>query len=203
MIFRKNEYPLRNIKRQLNKEAGQVSLTYGLFAILFLAIYLFAALKMEYFRTVSYYLEDALAASNLASAVVDIEEYGITNKIIIGDVHEAYQRYQNAVKGNLNLSDDWMPAAGSIISGKVRIVNYTVYNVDGETVKITQYDENGWVITEYQQLGETIAPNGMKVVSTSVYSEIAFEAEILPGRCAEAYKGSLADVVQCEKKNGM
>ena len=77
MLLRKRECPLQNT------ESGQIGWTVGVGFLLFLGVLLSACMQMEVFRASSQYMEDALAASNLAAAVVDVEEYGISHKLLI------------------------------------------------------------------------------------------------------------------------
>lgn len=168
----------------------------GLFFLLFLALSLRALLQLEQYRTLSLYLEDALAASNLASVVVDVEEYGISHKILIESPEDAYERYRWAIKGNLNLDDQWRGRSGGVLSGPVHILNYTVFNVDGNKVNIFRYDGNGLVAEWQETLGSAVAPNGILIEATSVYSEIGFETEGFLGVLANARKGKLVDVVR-------
>jgi len=168
----------------------------GAFSVLFLAVFLCALQELELFRTTSLYLEDALAASNLASAVVDLQEYGMTHTILIEDPGAAYERYQWAVKGNLNLSDGWESQTGGIVHGAVQIINYTVYNVRENEILVYYYDKNGLLTTWSTPPGGAVAPNGVTISSTSVYSEIAFTVKGMMGIEVQAHKGNLADIVK-------
>lgn len=192
MNLRKKEYPL------LKTESGKVEWAAGLFALLFLGIMLCAVLQTEMYRNSSDYLEDALALSNLASAVIDVEEYGISHQMVISDPWKAYERYREAVKGNLNLDENWQCPAGKLISGPVRIVNYTVYNVTDHDITVTGFDESGFAFQWKALPGSVSAPNGIPIVSTSVYSEIAYRVDGFLGTSVEAYKGKLVDVVTNE-----
>ncbi len=194
MNLRKKEYPLPSIR--LKASRGQAGWSVGLFFLLFLAVFLRGFMELEIYRTTALYLEDALAASNLASAVVDVEEYGISHTILIDDPDEAYQRYKWAVRGNLNLDDTWKGKAGSIVQGSVHIVNYTIYNVYGDSVRIYSYDENGLVAEWQGTFGYVTAPNGRTVEATSVYSEITFTVKGFLGTEVEAHKGNLVDVTR-------
>ena len=182
--------------RVIRTEKGQISWTMGLFSILFLGVFLCALLQMELYRTTSLYLEDTLAASNLASAVVDLKEYGRSHKILIENSYAAYEQYQQAVKGNLNLNDAWEGQAGGVIQGSVQIVNYIIYNVDDDQVTVYHYDENGLMTSWTDTLGNASAPNGILIESTSIYSEIAFMVRGLFGIEVQAYKGNLADIAK-------
>lgn len=180
---------------QPSTERGQVEWVTGLFFLLFLGILLCAALQMDIFRSSSRYLEDALALSNLASAVVDVEEYGISHRLVIDDPLQAYRRYQEAVKGNLNLDENWECPAVDIISGPINILCYAVYNVSGNDVEVSHFDENGLLTQWKETLGGSTAPNGIPIESTGVYSEISYQIKGLFGVTVEARKGKLADIV--------
>ena len=75
MKYGKREYRLpktENRQETEKAESGQVSWVLGLFLILFLAILLYMQLQLAMYKASARYLEDALALSNLASAVIDI-----------------------------------------------------------------------------------------------------------------------------------
>lgn len=188
MRLRRRECPLQRT------EAGQVNWVTGVFFLLFLGIFLCASLQLELFRSSAAYLEDALAASNLASAVIDVEEYGISRRLRIGDVEEAYARYLTAVRGNLGLNEAGECTNRSLISGSVRVVNYTVYNVSGNDVQVMQVDEAGEITGWQEPLGSAAAPDGKLIENTGVYSEIAYTIEGIFGVEAEAHKGKLVDI---------
>lgn len=208
MSLRKREYPRQNTKHagqklfihKLCKQEGQIQWTMGLFFLLFLGILLCSQLQLMQYYMTSLYLEDALAASNLASAVVDLEEYGISHQILIKEPEQAYRRYCAAVKGNLNLNEEWECPNKQLISGAVKIENYTVYNVAEEEVMIYSVAANGQISSSQGQLGSVTAPNGILIEATSVYSEISFPVKGFFGIEAQAYKGKLVDVVSGTEK---
>lgn len=189
MGFRKRGFP------RPSTENGQVEWAAGLFFLLFLGILLCALLQLDIYRSSSQYLEDALALSNLASAVVDVEEYGISHQLVITDPRQAYERYRSAVKENLNLNDQWECQGDGVITGPVTIVNYTVYSVSGNDVEVSRFDEDGLLTQWREQLGSAVAPNGIKIEATGVYSEITYQLEGFLGTVVEARKGKLADIV--------
>ena len=196
--FRKKRFPRQNIRSAgtawMKKEQAQVSWIVGLFLALFLAVFLMAIMQVERFHTVSLYTEDALAASNLASALIDLEEYGVSHRILIVQPTEAYGRYQWALKENLNLNGEWLGSEESVISGPVTVENYTVYNVEGDKVRGYRFGAGGESAWE-ENLGVAKAPNGIGIENTSVYSEISFEVMVVPGIGVRVRKGNLVDVV--------
>lgn len=176
------------------RESGQTGGITGLFFTLFLGVMLCAALQLEHYRAASLYLEDALAASNLASAVVDVREYGISHNILIAQPEKAYRIYRRAVMGNLNLDAAWEGQAGSLVQGPVSIERYIVYNVQGGEVAVYDFDGDGRMSQRREALGSVASPNGIPIESTSVYSEIAFEVKGPFGVTVKARKGNLADI---------
>ena len=192
MILKRSGFPRQSIEET---EAGQLEWVTGLFFMLFLGILLCGILQLDVFRASAAYLEDALAASNLASAVIDVEEYGISHAILIKDSDEAYEIYLSALRGNLNLDDEWDCPAKGLIGGKVSVLNYTVYNVKNNMVEIYRYDENGQMIFSSGILGNVQAPDGKTIESTSIYSEITYPVKGIMGVEAQAWKSNLADIV--------
>ena len=84
MKYTRREYLRQKIKTKMwDTERGQVSWVFGLFLLLFLSILLCMQLQIALYRESAMYMEDALALSGLASAVIDVEEYGITQKVRI------------------------------------------------------------------------------------------------------------------------
>lgn len=179
-------------------ESGQIGWALGLWFMLFLGILLCVLLQLETFRASSQYMEDALAASDLAAAVIDVEEYGISHKLWIRDPGEAYGLYMRAIRENLNLNNMWECENKELISGPVHIENFTVYNVSGSEVEVSSFDRSGAAVHRYGVLGQETAPNGMRVENTGVYSEISYQIRGIFGIEVIARKGKLVDVVKCE-----
>ncbi len=195
MRLRKKEHPQPRI-RGLAKEGGQVAWVTGLFFILFLGILLSCQLQLISYRASSLYLEDALAASNLASALIDIQEYGISHELVITQPMEAYALYRQALQVNLGLNEAGEGRNVGLIAGKVTVEDYAVYNVNSRegTVHGFHVTEDGNVREETGTLGDMRAPNGVLIVSTGVYSEISFPVKGLLGVEITARKSSLVDV---------
>lgn len=204
MILPKKEFPRLRISLQddssrkgwMKSAAGQIQWVMGLFLTLFLMIVLFAQLQIVAFQESSLYMEDALAAANLASAVIDLQEYGISNTIMIADPEKAYEKYCTALKGNLQLNEQWEGNNSSLLSGKVIVENYTIYNVQGNTVTVYYRGNDGLLYVSQEELGACRAPNGVPVVSTGIYSEISFPVNGLFGVQVRAHKGKLVDIVE-------
>ena len=189
MDLRSEQSPLQSTS------SGQVGWAIGLWYLLFFSVLLMVCLQIEGYRASSVYMEDALALSNLAAAVVDIEEYGKTGQVVIGNVYEAKERYERALKANLGLNASWECANKAMISGPVRVDRFIVYNVTEEETVSYVFDESGNLHIS-AGTGRVTAPNGVLVEATGVYSEISYEIEGLFHTVVSAHKGKLVDV--CE-----
>jgi len=200
----KNGFPQRNnsmntVKwRYGAKESGSVQTVAGFYCLLFLGVFLYSQFQIFLFGASGMYLEDALAASNLAAAVADIEEYGASHRVWISDVWEAYARYQTAVKENLQLNESWEGANPSLISGVVKIEQFIVYNVEGEAVQISRISGSGEAQEEWGILGMVVTPEGTLVTHTGIYSEISFPVKGFAGITVQARKGKFVDIVREE-----
>lgn len=196
MRLKKQGFPLPNIKQ---KDSGQVEWVTGLFFLLILAIVLYTRLQLTSWNFTAVYMEDALAASNLASAVIDLEEYGKTHKVRVEDEQEALAVYKEAIRTNLGLDEQWKCRNEGLITGPVELVNYTIYNVDGKKIESIHMGIDGDVLERKTgTVGLVKAPDGSPVEYTGIYSEIKFSVKGFPGMTVEAHKGKLVDIVGME-----
>ena len=194
--MRREEFPQQNIKV---KDRGQVEWAMGIFIVLILGIMMYTQIQLAAWEAASDYLEDALAASNLAAALIDVEEYGKSHKTVIRDVSYAFDIYRDAVRENLQLNQSWECANQTLISGPVEITDFVIYNVDGDHVEAIRVNEGGQVLEQWSGVrGILRAPNGVPVEYTGIYSEIQFQVEGFLGVCVDAHKGKLVDIVSEE-----
>lgn len=178
------------------KDPGQVEWTIGLFWVLILAMVMYTNLQLASWQSASMYMEDALAASNLASALIDLEEYGKTHKMIIRDYEGAYRVYCQALQDNLSLNEFGECGNRELFVGPIEIVDYIVYNVDGNRVESVQLGNDGKLIKKTSGTkGSVMAPDGSVIEYTGVYSKLKFMVKGFPGISFEAQKGKLADIV--------
>ncbi|MCM1091138.1 MAG: hypothetical protein NC092_04285 [Butyrivibrio sp.] len=188
------------------KDQGQIEWVVGPFFVLLLSILAYTQLQLASWRSTAAYLEDALAASNLAAALIDVKEYGKTNKVCIKDEEMAYDIFLDAVQDNLCLNEQWECANTAMISGPVEIRDFVIYNVDKKKIKAARVGANGLVKESWDgALGQLRAPNGVLVEHTGIYSEISFPVEGFMGITVEAHKGKLVDIVSMKGdrlKNG-
>lgn len=178
------------------KKSGKIELFTGMFLLVFLVLLLFVQIQLMLFFATGLYMEDALASSNLASAVMDVEEYGKSHVILINSPKDSYALYLEALKVNLELNEEWESSNHELISGPVKVLQYVIYNVRKEDVTIYSFEEDGLHIWEEQGgLGSVYTPDGTLVESTSVYSRIGFPVKGILGISVYACKDKSVDII--------
>ena len=184
-------------KKAWKKSGGQIEIVTGMYILVLLVMLTVMQLQMRIYATASYHMEDALAASNLASAVIDVREYGTSLTIQIESPDTAYGLYREAIRQNLGLDDNWESSNQNLISGSVEILEYTIYNVSENDVTVYDFGEDGschsWNVEN--GLGSVRAPDGTLIESTSVYSRIGFIVDGVFGVSVYACKDKTVDIV--------
>lgn len=179
-----------------NKRTGKVEIFVGMYMVVFLLILLSVQLQMRIFMATSTYMEDALAVSNLASAVIDVREYGMTHIVKIASPDDAFELYCEALKQNLSLNDEWESGKKDLIYGQVEILKYEIYNVEKNNITIYSYGTEGEYVRALPNgLGSVYTPDGVLVESTSVYSKIRFPVKGILGIEIDAKKDKTVDIV--------
>ena len=183
------------------KHAGKIDLFVGLLAVFIVTLVMFVCLKVSHFMIAGAYVEDALAASNLASALVDIEEYGKSHTLRIADPQESYEIYKEALAINLQLDEEGQSLQKELLAGTVKILDYRVYNVNGNTVDVFTLTEGGTVQkTLSGENGQIYTPDGILVETTTVYSRISFGVKGLGQQYIYAEKEKSVDVKRNEEE---
>lgn len=180
----------------LVKQKGQIEIVVSVFFLILAVIIVACMLQMQQFRSTKTFTADALAASNLASAVIDVEEYGISNQIVISDAGDAYDTYRRALKANMGLDDNWESQNKLAISGTVEILDYIIYNVRGNDVEVIRFGQSSYTTVLEGGLGSVRAPNNKVITATSVYSRITFPVKGILGIYVTAEKDELVDIVK-------
>lgn len=194
MISGKKGYLRPSIRMVVGKESGTIEPVCGLFFLLFIFLLLVAHLDLMSYETSVLYTEDALAASNLASAVIDIEEYGISHNVVVKDYLKAYERFEDALCHNLSLDEGRHCRNRELIEGKVLVEKYIVYNVQGNRVDGFFRGQEGNWHRESGNLGEVYAPNGQLILHTGIFSEISYGVSGIAGIYTDAVCSKLVDI---------
>ena len=178
------------------KSSGKIELITGIYLIIVLVILLSAQTQIRVLMAAGSYVEDALAASNLASAVADYREYGRSGRIVITDPKAAYRLYCDALRQNLCLDENWKSSRHGLISGQVKVLMYEVYVVEDNDVTIHSFGIEGEKVKRVPGgLGSVYTPDRILVETTSVYSRIGFPVKGIFGTELFAVKEKTVDIV--------
>ncbi|SCP99059.1 hypothetical protein [Anaerobium acetethylicum] len=160
----------------MKKKSGSLEYLIGLMMITILCILVLFGYRMHVIKTTKNYVEDGLAASNLAAAVIDLKEYGATNRIFVDGFSKAYGRYKEALADNLNLDADFMPEDDRLICGRVIVEEFAVYEVSEDEIAVTSLDENGIISKKVypDMAGRMTTPDGALITTATIYSRIGF-----------------------------
>lgn len=181
----------------MRKDEGFVENLTGLLPVLAALLFMVVFIQLNVNQAAAGFIEDALAASGLASAVVDVREYGISRSLVVEDPGKCFQIYKRALADNLGLDDSWVCRNSSMISGKVTVCEYSIYEVTGADVVWYCFPQTGGMTRrEFPGGAGTVrAADGTLIHSTSVYSRIGFPVTSL-GRQIYCYKEKCVDIVE-------
>lgn len=181
---------------KLNKKEGSVENFIAMAILTMVALLVLFAIKSKEINIVSNYTSDALVTSNLAAATVDLKEYGTSNKIINNDFEKSFNEFSRSIKENLKLDNGFVPISKNMISSKVTIDTFSIYNVVGNDIQLTKRQANGNVTKQVftNGLGNTKTPDGVIINTTTIYSKIGFELKGYLKNKHYAYKENSVDI---------
>lgn len=181
----------------MKKDKGlmEYSMSFLLLTVTVLVILYLYQLKMVAF--VRNKTEDALAAANLAAAVIDLDTYEKENLLEILDFDKAYERYCRSLKAGLYLDDAWHSSFLTAVEGPVTVEEFTVYQVDGEDISMYSRGEAfGEREKKYPgQTGVLKTPDGQVIESTAIYSKIGFLLKGYGNQELYVYQENSVDIV--------
>lgn len=149
-------------KINMKKDQGFIQYVFCIMLFAICSLVMLYSLRLRIVQEQKQYIEDAITNSALASAVININEYGTygyvrsgSNNVWDEEEEKLLNKFKDNLKINLNLDDGMNPTkSNGIISSQVKIVNYWIYdkelaNVPGGT-PIKDYNGN-WVARHYEK----------------------------------------------------
>ena len=165
----------------MKKDIGSSIIYYVLIMALIGMVCLLASyvIRMKVVGIINENAQDSVALSNLASALIDADEYSRSGIIKVKDIDTSYSIYEDALRENMNLSIDMYPSNSSYITSKIDVLEFSIYNVEGlDITHIRRSESNGTYLVEtifYDgQLGILQTPDGVIITNTTIYSKVGF-----------------------------
>jgi len=163
-----------------------IVIVWVMFAIaIIVTIYVYT---MSLTSTVKTQIENDLSVANLSAATIDIQHYTDTGKFVLIDVRKAYSDFIYTFRVNMGLEDKgnnlFDPEIGSYFEGiisNISVINFTVYNIDGNIITVDSYNVGSNVVSSMEYSNKQVfTPDGVNVDSPTVYSQVAVTLT-LPG----------------------
>lgn len=171
----------------MKKKKGTMEMFIASLSLMIVPMIIIMNLRLRELKITKNFIEDGLVASNLASATIDLKEYGTTHKIVNDDFSKSFQDYSIALKDNLNLDSNYIPQKTAVsnytmynvVSSKVIIDNFIIYNVIGNDIQVVSRNPDGSNTTSIvtNGLGTYKSPDGVLIKSTTIYSRISFKVK--------------------------
>lgn len=193
----------RKIKElSVKRSRAQVEIIMSMFAFLLVLFVMIFGWKISLFMVTGAYVEDALAASNLASALIDPLEYGKSYTLQIKDTEQAFRIYREALSVNLSLDEEGNSFQKELLSEPVKILSYIVYNVVDDRVEISSFDGRGNLVSIHtEKPGEARTPDGIPVETTTVYSAVSFAVQGIGDQIIRVRKEKSVDIKRNEESD--
>ncbi|MBU9725266.1 hypothetical protein [Diplocloster modestus] len=145
------------------------------------------------------YVQDGLAASNLAAAIIDLAEFGISHEILISDEVQAYEEFRTALRENLRLDEHEVALENSLLKGQIRIEDFIIYNVENHLIYQMGRKNGAWLAKNCLGIqGNVRTPDGTLIESTTIYSRICFPIQGWKDQAREVTVQKSVDVVTRE-----
>lgn len=120
-------------------------------------------------------VEDALTESELAAAVIDLQELGRTGQIRFSDLGTVYSNFTYHMRNNLELDAEGNSKHSLFAAGPIQIEDFRVYEVTDGGIREYDFDNQGKVKWQREwKVGEVTAPDGTGIEETSIYASCTF-----------------------------
>lgn len=178
------------IRKLKKKKGGFVSGIFGILTLFLLFILFNFIVSKEAIVSESETVHDSLVASNLAalgSKNLDLDLLAQYPDIVeIKDPDAALVTFENFIKSNLKLDDNYNPIGRSFIKSKVSIKEFIIYNVNAETGDVVIYTLNTETMAFSKEdhpngKGNLKTPKGNVVNKTTIHSTIDFNINVIFG----------------------
>lgn len=162
---------------KLKKKKGTIEVFISSIVLLIIPMIIVMNIRLREIKLTKNFVEDGLVAANLASATIDLREYGTTHKIVNDNFTKSFDDYISSLKENLKLDNNLMPINQNLICSNITLDNFSIYNVNGNDIQVTTRSSDGSIInsTILNGFGTFKTPDGVLIKSTTIYSKILFK----------------------------
>lgn len=162
----------------MKKQEGVIEVFVGMFIISITLIMISANSNLKSIKSINNFVSNGLISSNLASDIIDLDEFGKSRTIKISDPNKSFSLFEKTLRENLKLDDK---NENKLIDNNINIDNFTIYNVKGNDIEVIQMKP---IYSKYIVSGgvnKTYSPDGVLISSTSVYSKVSYKVKNMIG----------------------
>jgi hypothetical protein len=181
---------------KLKKKKGSIEMFISSLILITVSMIIVMSIKLREIKITKNLVEDGLVAATLASATVDLREYGATKRIVNRDFDKSFNDFTVSLKDNLKLDDNYKPINSRIICSKVNIENFIIYNISDNDIEVTRRSSDGSIEKSiiYNGVGSENTPDGVLIQTTTIYSKIAFKLKGYMNTEYDVYKEKSVDI---------
>ena len=189
----------------MQKDDGKIGFVIPIMIFMLLMVFVAFTWRMKIISSAKIQVADAITDANLAAAVVDTDLYGSAYRIENYNYTDMYNKYLRTLKASLDLDDTLTPRTSTYLASAVKIEDFWVYNVvkneEGEITRVILHKvyDNGIatnIDTTYtSDFDEIRTPDGSRVESLTIYSNISFDVDLIAGYKVNVSKDESVDVV--------
>lgn len=146
-------------------------------------------------------IEDALAAAELAAAVVDLQELGRTGKVCFQETETVHANFMYHLKNNLQMDTEGRSKMDILSVGPITIEDFRVYEVLENEVIEHRFGKSGKELqTNRWEKGLAVTPDGVVVMETSIYGKCRFYVRGMNDTTIMGEKEKTVDIKVTEKE---
>lgn len=177
-----------------------------MFFLLLIAMYGVFSFRLRMTEYTSEYVQNGLDLAVIAGANIDLREYGSSGNLTIESYSDSLDNFKSSLKTNLNLEENNNPKYATAVKSDIKVVKYTVYNVNNGIVHIVDVNPETGAISDLgtKAVGEVRASDcdqeavghgyDMVVTKSTIYARVKFDVAVFMGSDVEVSKISCIDM---------
>lgn len=177
-----------------------------MFFLLLIAMYGVFSFRLRMTEYTSEYVQNGLDLAVIAGANIDLREYGRSGNLTIESYSDSLDNFKSSLKTNLNLEENNNPKYATAVKSDIKVVKYTVYNVNNGIVHIVDVNPETGAISDLgtKAVGEVRASDcdpeavghgyDMVVTKSTIYARVKFDVAVFMGSDVEVSKIACIDM---------
>lgn len=171
------------ILKKKSKGAMDIFIVF-LMIFVILSLVLTTVIRYNLMITLAQGIQDDLILSNSSVyKCIDKKALGEDNpQILINDYTAAFNEMKKHLIKNMKLNNNLDPKENYIITSKIEVTDFIIYNHKGDTIDVVTYNNGSFIVDTKNALNsDVITKNGHKVENTVVTTTISMDIKGMMG----------------------